>query len=163
MLVLSSLSLLSLLLLVSSVMALGPEQAVDVGNNPNIEVKSTGWNLETPSHAFHTWTEEGKIVLWINAKSEGDINRNVAYSIVSGTTMFYYNTHQSEFEGKWVYWSGELAGGTWASGMFPDDGEHGAVYWMHRGLGYSYEESLEIAMERPYGAFSRFHFVGNEP
>jgi hypothetical protein len=162
MLVFASLSLLSLLVLVPSAFALGPEQAVEVGNNPNIET-NTGWNLETPSHTFHSWTEEGKITLWINAKSGEDIGRMVAHRIVSGATMYYYVIHQSEFEGEWIYWSGEVEGGTWATGMFPTEGKHGAVYWLHRGAGYSPEESLEIAMERPYGAFSRFHFVGSEP
>jgi hypothetical protein len=158
----ASLSLLALLLLLPSVFALGPEQAAEVGNNPLVEV-GAGVALETPCHVYHAWTEEGKITLWINAKSGEDINRNVAHRIVSAATLFYYASHQSEFEGKWVYWSGELEGGTWASGMFPTEGKHGAIYWSHRGSGYSAEESLEIAMERPYGAYSRFHFVGNEP
>jgi hypothetical protein len=133
-----------------------------VGNNPNIEADS-GCAIETPSHVYHTWTEEGKITLWINAMSEKDITRNVAYRIVSGENMFYYKFHQNDFDGEWVYWSGELAGGTWTTGMFPDDGAHGAVYWAHRGLGYSVDESTEIAMERPYGAYVRFHFVGDTP
>jgi hypothetical protein len=161
-LVFASLILLASLLLLPSVFALGPEQAAEVGNNLLVEA-GAGVALETPCHVYHAWSEEGKITLWINAKSEGDINRNVAYCIVSGATMFYYASHQSEFEGKWVYWSGELAGGTWATGMFPTEDKHGAIYWSHRGSGYSAEESLEIAMERPYGAYSRFHFVGNEP
>jgi len=160
-LVLFSLSLLSLMLLLPTVFALGPEQAEEVGNNPLAET-GTGVALETPCHVYHSWTEEGKIALWINAKQGEDINRNVAHRIVSGATIFYYLYHQSEFEGKWIYWSGELAGGTWSTIMFPSEGEHGAIYWAHRGSGYSAEESLEIAMERPYGAFSRFNFVGSE-
>ena len=159
----ASLSILTLLLLLPSVFALGPEQAAEAGNNPLVEETGSGVALETPCHAYHAWTEEGKITLWINAKSGEDNGRNVAHRIVSGATIFYYVSHQSEFEGKWVYWSGELEGGTWATGMFPTEGKHGAIYWSHRGSGYSAEESLEIAMERPYGAFSRFHFVGNEP
>jgi hypothetical protein len=162
-LVFASLILLASLLLLPSVFALGPEQAAEVANNPNIETIDNGCALETPSHAYHTWAEEGKILLWINANSDKDVTRHVALRIVSGATMFYYTLHQNEFEGEWIYWSGELAGGTWSTGMFPTEGSHGAIYWAHRGVGYSAEESLEIAMERPFGAYSRYHFIGAEP
>jgi hypothetical protein len=162
-LVFASLILLASLLLLPSVFALGPGQAVEVANNPNVETIDNGCALETPSHVYHTWIEEGKITLWINAMSDKDITRNVAYRIVSGAAMYYYVLHQNDFDGEWVYYSGELAGGTWPTMMFPTEGSHGAIYWVHRGAGYSAEESLEIAMERPYGAYVRFHFVGNTP
>jgi hypothetical protein len=161
----ASLSLLASLLLLPSVFALGPEQAVEVANNPNVETIDNGCALETPSHVYHTWREEGKITLWINAMSDKDITRNVAYRIVSGVAMYnyVYVLNQNDFAGEWVYYSGELAGGTWKTQMFQTEGSHGAIYWLHRGAGYSADESLEIAMERPYGAYVRFHFVGNTP
>ncbi|TRO53091.1 hypothetical protein E2P61_02300 [Candidatus Bathyarchaeota archaeon] len=76
--------------------------------------------------------------------------------------MVYFNQHMAEFEGVWVYWSGEYAGGSWISPLVPGEGSHGAIYWLHRLYGFSPVESLEIALERPYGAYMRFHFVGGD-
>jgi hypothetical protein len=50
-------------------------------------------------------------------------------------------------------------GNKWSSPLVPSEGIHGAIYWLHRTLGFNPAESMEKAMERPYGAYSQFHYV----
>jgi hypothetical protein len=152
---------LLMLLVVPTVMALGPSQAAEVGNNPNLfDSTLVTTALENPSDVRITWSISGKINHWMNAEPAQGIMNNVELVINSPSKMLYFAQHQGDYENKWVYWSGEYAGGTWVSPMAPGEGPHGAIYWMHRSLGYSPEESLEIALERPYGAYLRYHFVG---
>ena len=149
-----------LAMLATPVMAIGPEQAVEVGNNPNADTFESTWAIETPSHVRISWEPNGRIILWRNANPTQGIMENVAYVINTGQKLYYYSLHKGEFEKMWAYWSGEYAGGTWTSILGPGEGSHGAIYWMHRAAGFTAAESLEIALERPYGAYSRFHFVG---
>lgn len=156
------LTLMAVAMLATPVMAFGPKQAVEVGNNPNTDTFQNTWAIETPSHVRISWDPDGKIVLWRNANPNQGIMDNVAFVINSGLKMVYFNQHMAEFEGVWVYWSGEYAGGSWISPLVPGEGSHGAIYWLHRLYGFSPVESLEIALERPYGAYMRFHFVGGD-
>jgi len=161
MLVIFSILLLSILLFVPAAMAIGPDQAVEVGNNPNIDVEGTIWALENPSDVRISWSSEtGRINHWINAEPAQGIMNNVAYSIGTRLQLAYYGQHQRDYENQWVYFSGESAGGTWISPNDPSVGPHGAIYWMHRSLGLNHEQSLQIALERPYGAYLRSHWVG---
>jgi hypothetical protein len=156
-----SLALMLLSILIAPVMAIGPEHALqEVGKNPNANNSGSYWAIETPSHVLVSWDPSGRIMIWRNANPNLGIMNNVAYIIDTGLKMTYYAQHTTEFEGKWVYWSGEYLGGTWSSPLVPAEGIHGAIYWLHRALGFSPAESLEKAMERPYGAYSHFHFVG---
>jgi hypothetical protein len=152
-------TLMALTVLTTPVMAIGPEKAVEVGNNPNTDTFQSTWAIETPSHVRISWDPNGEIILWRNANPNQGIMDNVAFVINSVLTMTYFGQNQAQFEGIWVYWSGEYAGGTFSTVMFPGEGSHGAIYWVHRVYGFSPAESLEVAMERPYGAYMRFHFV----
>ena len=89
---------------------------------------------------------------------EGIIN-NVAFVVDSSADLRYIGMNQDEFVGQWVYLSSELAGGTWTSSRFSDDGAHGAVYWLFRNS-MSASESMDKAMEQPYGVYTRLHEVG---
>ena len=153
-------ALIAVTMLATPVMAIGPKQAVEVGNNPNANTFQSTWAIETPSHVRISWDPNGEIILWRNANPNQGIMDNVAFVINTGLTLTYYAQHTAEFEGVWIYWSGEYAGGTWISPLASSEGSHGAIYWLHRVYGFSPAESLEIALERPYGAYMRFLFVG---
>ena len=153
-------TLMAVTVLTTPVMAIGPEKAVEVGNNPNTDTFQSTWAIETPSHVRISWDPNGEIILWRNANPNQGIMDNVALVINSAMKMTYFKQYSAEFEGQWVYWSGEYAGGTWSSPLVPGEGSHGAIYWLHRVYGFSPAESLEVAMERPYGAYMRFLFVG---
>jgi len=152
--------LLAVTMLATPAMAIGPKHAVQVGNNPNTDTFQSTWAIETPSHVRISWDPNDKIMIWRNANPNQGIMKNVAYVINAGANITYFNQHSAEFEGEWIYWSGEYMGGTWSSLLVPSEGSHGAIYWLHRLYGFSPVDSLEIAMERPYGAYMRFHFVG---
>ena len=153
-------TLMAVAVLTAPVIAIGPEKAVEVGNNPNTDTFQSTWAIETPSHVRISWDPNGEIILWRNANPNQGIMDNVALVINNAMKMTYFKQYSAEFEGQWIYWSGEYAGGTWSSPLVPGEGSHGAIYWLHRVYGFSPAESLEVAMERPYGGYMRFHFVG---
>lgn len=159
--ILAILTLMLIAMFTAPAMAIGPEHALqEVGKNPNANNSENNWAIETPSHVLVSWDSSGKVMIWRNANSNQGIMNNVAYIIDIGSKIAYYSQHTAEFEGKWIYWSGEYLGGTWSSPIVPTEGVHGAIYWLHRALGFNPAESLEKAMERPYGAYSQYHFVG---
>ncbi len=141
---------------VAPVLALGPTNAFEVGNNPRLEVNPEGVEVVTQSNVVVEFIPTGRINHFVNAKSSGEgIMNNVALAVKSPSDFAYLGAHASEFMNnhKWVFFSGELTeGGTW--------GGHGAFYWFLTRFGAPPEHALEMAMEAPYGVYLRGHYVG---
>lgn len=150
-------AVLALAMLASPVMALGPINAIE--KNPLLS-DFDDVSLEPSNHVWIAWLQDGMIKHWIPAKSTGEgIINNVAFVVDSSADLKYVAMNQNEFLGKWVYLSGEYAGGTWTSSRFPSDGSHGAVYWLFRNMN-SASDAMDLAMEQPYGVYTRMHEVG---
>jgi hypothetical protein len=88
------------------VMATGPQQAAEVGNNPNLTIGSSGEPvLDTPSGIHNLWVDsEEYFGHYINASSAKGIMNN---AVIVGTdvTLSYLLYHLSEYENRWIYFS----------------------------------------------------------
>lgn len=99
---------LSMLLTVPMAIAIGPEQAAEVGNNPNLSTNEQGHPiLDTPSGVHNFWTSVFNH--WISA-SKGGGKMNNAVIVGLGPTaphpnLGYLMTHTSEYENTWIYFS----------------------------------------------------------
>jgi len=144
--------------LAGSVFAFGPVNAI--GKNPLLS-DFDDCSLEPPNHVWIAWLQdEGMVRHWIPAKpSDKGILNNVALVVDTSTELRNVGQNPGAYEGVWVYLSGEYMGGTWSSSRYPSEGPHGAVYWLFRNF-MSASDSLEKAMEQPYGVYTRLHFVG---
>ncbi len=91
------------------VMAIGPEQAAEVDNNPNLSIGTSTDSviLDTPSGVHDLWIQSsGHFNHWINASvGGGKINNAVTVGPTADVTLAYLLTHVSEFENRWIYFS----------------------------------------------------------
>ena len=152
-------TLLTIAMLASSpVMALGPINAI--GKNPLLSDFSDV-SLESQNHVWHCWMENGLMALWIPATSSNEgLMNHVSFVVDSFADLAYSGQHPVELDGKWVFLTSEYSSGTFPAPMFPTEGRHGAVFWIMRLSGSSYDEALEKAMEQPYGVYTRIHSAG---
>ncbi len=99
---------LSMLLLVPTAIAIGPEHAAEVGNNPNLRTNEQGSPaLVTPSGVHNVWAISSETFShWIDASvGEGKINNAVIVGPTADVTLAYLLTHLSEYENTWIYFT----------------------------------------------------------
>ncbi len=138
----SALLVLMLSAVAMPVMAIGPEQAAEVGNNPNLSSPRGNPVLDTPSGVHNVWTSAFNH--WIDAsKGEGKMNNAVIVGPTADVTLAYLLTHISEYENTWIYLSqiGFKAFLIYGQGMDPDEAEDAAafypdgIYWLFVDVG----------------------------
>jgi len=127
------------------VMAIGPFQAAEVGNNPNLSLPAGNPTLDTPSGVHNLWGEfTGIFNHWINAsKGEGKMNNAVIVGPNADVTLSYLLTHLSEYENTWIYFS-----------------QIGFKAFLIYGQGIPAEEAEELASIYPDGIYWHFVYVG---
>jgi len=146
------------------VMAIGPQQAAEVGNNPHLTyfVGTAGAELtflETPRDVSFLWinreTQPDVIFYFITAAiGQGRMNNAI---VASGANWLDIVLNPTNYLNKWIYLSAESGGNTWnAPADSPDRGSHGMLYWQLRALGFSHAMALEDALKHPYGVY-RLH------
>jgi hypothetical protein len=123
------------------VMAIGPQQAAEVGNNKHLILDE--YNdpiLDTPSGVHDVWVESTLAFShWINA-SKGEGKMNNAVIIDSQSSLIYLLQHPYEYENRWIYFN---------------------QYWFAVSLMIGGEpDYLEIASQYPDGIFWHFVYVG---
>jgi hypothetical protein len=133
------------------VMAIGPQKAAEVGNNPHLTyfVGPGGGEvtfLETPPDTSFLWinreTQPDIVFLFFNAeKGQGKMNN----AIVANGTNWVSIISSTGYWNDWIYLSGESGGETWNG--------HGMLYWILRALGFNHDSALEDAMKHTYGVF----------
>ncbi len=138
---------LSMLLTLPAAMAIGPDQAVEVGNNPNLSSGSGGHPvLDTPSGVHNLWTSVFNH--WINAsKGEGKMNNAVIVGLgptAPHPNLGYLLTHISEYENTWIYFSQTVF-----------------KYFLIYAQDYTEEEATNIAALYPGGIY--WLFVQHSP
>jgi hypothetical protein len=147
-------------ILVSPVMAIGPTNAGQVGNNPNLTLNPNGQpTMDNPSGSRRVWGHD--IVFWLDAsKANGVINNAIIADI---STLSALGKNPDEFNNMWIYLSGEHYGNTFNNPIDnPDVGSHGMFYWMLRGLGFPHSYALAVALDRaPDGFYFRMHDSGS--
>ncbi len=137
---------LSMLLTLPAAMAIGPDQAVEVGNNPNLSAPSGSPILDTPSGVHNVWSVSTETFShWINAsKGEGKMNNAVIVGPTADVTLQYLLTHISEYENTWIYFT-----------------QIGFKAFLIYGNGFTAEEAEDAASLYPDGIY--FHFVQHSP
>lgn len=147
-------TLLAIAMLASPVMAIGPQKAAEVGNNPNMVTDGTG-GLAFMSNAG------GNTFMWFNNQAseyygmiyhdgdastgEGRINNAL---VVDLATFYDMDVHPEKYYNIWMFYSTEpvqaLGGKSmlWALGQFAMGGAGDAIVANH-----------------PNGIFAMWHFV----
>jgi hypothetical protein len=98
---------LSMLQVVPAAIARGPDQAVEVGNNPNLSAPRGSPILDTPSGVHNVWSVSTETFShWIDAsKGEGKKNNAVIVGPTADVTLGYLLTHLSDYENTWIYFT----------------------------------------------------------
>ncbi len=162
-----TLALLITVSAVAPVLAIGPNKAADVGNNPNLVINPANQKtyLNTPcgdKSALDRNTWYGNtIFLYLNASNNNGIINNAIIADIN--TVKGMISNPKDFSNKWIYLSGENNGNTYNNPTdSPDVGLHGMFYWWIRlGAGFSHEDALaSIAARNPDGGLVKLNFVG---
>ncbi len=88
------------------VMAIGPERAAEVGNNPNLSGNVPV--LDTPSGVHNVWSSTGYFNHWINAsKGGGKMNNAVIVGLGPNAdpNLGDILANKAEYENTWIYFS----------------------------------------------------------
>jgi hypothetical protein len=133
---------LSMLLAIPAAIAIGPEHAVEVGNNPNLSSPRGNPVLDTPSGVHNVWTSVFNH--WIDAsKGGGKMNNAVIVGPTADVTLAYLLTHLSEYENTWIYFS-----------------QTAFKYFLIYAQGMTAEEAGAAADLYPYGIYWQYVTVG---
>ncbi len=130
-------STLSLLVVFSAspVMAIGPNQAGEVGNNPNLESMLGGMiNLRGDASGTNVWAYSTTSQNWVkwNWRNPEDAKGIMNNAIVVHISILGQIAGPT-YENKWLYLSGD--GGTnadqyaFAAGPYKTYGSHGMLWW----------------------------------
>lgn len=141
--------LISAFLLITPVMAIGPFQALEVGNNENLD-GVTGLLVfnDNPSGNTILWSSQGTIMLsMIASKDQGRMNNAIIANI--GTLMVMKNN--PDYRNKWIYLSGESGPNLYMS--------HGMLYWFTYGV-FGEAAAQHDAAEHPDGVYLQLISAG---
>lgn len=141
----------------SPALAVGPTNAAQVGNNPNVFINPANQKtaLNNPNgdqSAVDRITWYGnQIILYKNvSNSNGILNSAIIADINVVDAM---NSNPGEFVNKSIYLSGENSGNSY--------NDHGLFYWWIISQGFSVEAALaSIAARNPDGGLMKFNYVG---
>ena len=147
--------------MVTPAMALGPLNAAEVGNNPNLSILAGNPVLDNPSGSHVVWSEDSKS-FWLDASEANGVMNNAIIADIN--TLFAMGASPYPFENKWIYLSGEYYGNTWNNpNDNPDRGTHGMFYWLLRALGFPHSYALNVALTRaPDGFYLKINHIGQQ-
>jgi hypothetical protein len=156
-----SVLLIALALLVSPVLAIGPNNAAEVGNNKNLTGLSGSVMNDNPSGNTILWGAQGRILLsMIASKGEGRMNNAIIANIGTLAVMF----SSPDYANKWIYLSGD--GGTnieqfaFTTGPYAPLGSHGMLFWFTLFTFGSLEAAQNDALEHPDGIYLQIIVTG---
>lgn len=151
-------------------MAIGPQKAAEVGNNPHLTyIVGPGGGevtfLVTPPDISFVWiNREIKtdiVFLFFNAEiGKGKMNNALVANGANLLSILSSTGHLNE----WIYLSGETGGETWDNPIdVPDRGSHSMLYWVLRySLLLPHDVALEDAAKHTYGVFMQKLRPGQE-
>ena len=137
-----SVCLISTVLLITPVMAIGPFQALKVGNNENL-IGVTGLLVynDNPSDNTILWSSQGTIMLsMIASKGQGRMNN----AIIADMATLLVMKNNPDYRNKWIYLSGESGPNLYMG--------HGMLYWFTLGV-FGLAAAQNDAAEHPDGIY----------
>ena len=170
-----SMALLIPILSAVPVMAIGPDQAFDVGLNPNLFSLAGALHNERGAAGGNVlWFESsigymGKWEFFDAASGQGKMNNAIIAS--GGLFILQYASDETAYlngqptvdENKWIFMSPEGSGNQF---QFPLPsplnalGSHGMIWWFfYFGFGRSVTFANQIAAEYPNGVFYQYTFI----
>jgi hypothetical protein len=164
-------TILLIVILALPVMAIGPEQAADVGNNPNLESMLGGLiNLRGEALGTNVWAYSTTSQHWVKwnwrdpTAAKGLMNNAI---VVHMTTLGQVTGEA--LQNKWQYLSGD--GGTnadqfiFTAGPYKSYGSHGMLWWLFFfGFGKNAESAAgadRAAATYPNGALLMNNLIDN--
>jgi len=162
---------------VAPVMAIGPDQAFDVGNNPNLAVVlGLLQNDRGAAQGVVIWVESskgylGKWEFFDASEGEGRMNNAInagILTLIQGglDENAYVSGNPTVNENKWIFLSPEGSGYQF---RFPDTptyheryllGYHGMIYWLfYLSFGHTPTLADDVAAAHPDGIFWNYNFV----
>jgi hypothetical protein len=145
--------LLAASILATPVLAIGPEQAAEVDNNPNLDSMFGGLiNTRGEASGSNVWaystTNGGYWITW-KWRDASDAKGLMNNALVPTTTTEMISYISSDYDNRWIFLSGKPATG------------HGMLYrfWM----GFTLDASVASSMENlyPNGAFWMHNSIYN--
>jgi len=160
-------TLLTVAMLATPVMAIGPSKAAEVRKNPHLSYMPFPGGvmsfLDTPYDNSILWvtrTEQPDFIFFLMTASKGQGKMNNAI-IASGANWFNITSKPADYANKWIYLSGESGGNTWDNPFDdPDVGSHGMFYWQLRAMGMPNATAYEDALLHPDGVYRQLVRTG---
>ncbi len=153
------LALVFMLFTVAPVLAIGPTNAAQVGNNPNVFINPTTQktSLNTPQGLKSgldriTWLDNTNFHYMNVSNVKGIMNNAIIADI---NTVNGMNAHPEDYDNKWIYLSGENSGNTYNG--------HGMFYWWITSpqVGFPPDQAVESILARnPDGGYVKTNYVG---
>jgi hypothetical protein len=162
---------------VAPVMAIGPDQSFDVGNNPNLtNALGALQNHRGAALGYVLWYESSKGFsgrwLFFDAPEGGGKMKNAIdadiYTLTQGSLdeAALLSGNPTVNENKWIFLSSESSGNQF---IFPDTpayhalyllGSHGMIWWLfYFGFGHSSTLANNVAAAHPDGVFWNYNYV----
>ena len=146
------------------VLAIGPFQAVDVGNNPNLTALSfpeeVARNWRGEAGGYMNWAASDIKSMFFDASAgQGKANNAVQANMatLSEIALELSGDAQLTLENKWIYLSPEGSGNQFTGGPL---GTHGMLWWFTWGIsGHNVAVANQWASLYPDGAFWQFAIV----
>ena len=159
---------------IAPVIAIGPEEAFNVGLNPNLWIGGGAvHNNRGAAGGNVLWYESskgysGKWEMFDTASGQGKMNNAIIATIntlsqFSSDETAYLNGQPTVNENTWIFMSPEGSGNQF---QFPSPnplyalGPHGMIWWFfYLGFGHSVPFANTVAAEYPNGSFWQYNFV----
>lgn len=148
--------------LATPVMAIGPDNAAEVGKNKNLTgFTGQGVMNDNPSGNTILWGAQGRILLSMPAtKGTGRMNNAIIANFATFSVMFT----DPSYANKWIYLSGD--GGSnieqfaFAAGPYAALGSHGMLFWFTLIAFGSLEAAQNDALEHSNGVYLQIIVTG---
>lgn len=158
--IISALTIMTML--ATPVMAIGPDNAAEVGKNKNLNgFGGLGVINDNPSGNTILWGAQGRILLsMIASRGEGRINNAIIANMATLSAM----SNNPDYVNKWIYLSGD--GGTnieqfaFTAGPYAALGSHGMLFWFTLFTFGSLEAAQSDALEHPNGVYIQIIVTG---
>ncbi len=151
-------ALLMMLTAVAPVLAFGPLNAEEVGNNPNLTGDAaTGIAHMDAGKSSNTfmWINSGTFegMIFHDEKTTIGAGRMNNVIVVTIATLMDLNVHPELYYNKWMFFSGETNGPTFMG--------HGMLY-LFAEKAFGAGSGAALVAEHPDGVFATWHFVGGK-
>jgi hypothetical protein len=152
-------ALIALVMLATPVMAIGPKQAAEEGNNPNLAVMFGGVvNKRGAANGTNVWASAGNYSVewkWRDPLEAKGLMNN-ALDVINTTLLIQYMS--GKYDNKWMFLSGDGAG---QPNKYMG---HGMLWWFWRGFTNSSATATAIVSTQPNGAlFMHQEIYNNMP